>query len=93
MADPVYIGDIGTEIVLDLGEDVTAATVRSIVAMKPDYTHVHWTATADGTTAIKNVTQAGDLDTLGVWDIQPYVEMPAWKGFGDVVQLVVKPIL
>ena len=93
MSDPVYLGDIGTEIVLDLGEDVTAATVRSIVAMKPDYTHVDWTAVADGTTGIKYVTQTGDLDVPGVWELQPYVEMPAWKGYGDVVELEVKPKL
>ena len=93
MSNPLYVGDVGAEIVIDTQATITNSTVRSILAMKPDYTHADWTATSVGDTSIKYVTQQGDLDVPGIWELQPYIETPDWKGFGDVVELVVKPIL
>lgn len=47
----------------------------------------------DGINAIKYVTVDGDLDAPGTWKLQAYVEMPGWKGFGEVATLVVSPPL
>ena len=85
----VFIGDTGTEIVLDCGIDVSTATVRNIIVRKHNGTKVTWGAVADGTTAIKYVTSAGDLDVPGTWKLQAYVEMPGWKGLGEVATLTV----
>ena len=89
----VFVGDIGTEIVLDCGAVVSSATARKIYALKPNGTKVTWTATADGTTAIKYVTQINDLDIPGVWQLQAYVEVSGWKGSGEVAELEVKSLL
>lgn len=74
-------GDIGTIIKIDLGEDISTATVRKIKYRKPDGTMGEWTAAAHGTTAVKYTTTAvADLNQVGRWKFQAYIEMPDWKG-------------
>lgn len=89
----VFVGDVGTEISLDCGVDVSSATIRNIVVRKANGSKITWGAVADGTNAIKHVTILGDLDVPGAWKLQAYVEMPDWKGFGEVATLVVSPPL
>lgn len=84
-----YIGDVGTEIILDCGVDVSAATVRTIKALKPDGTSVDWTAVLEGTTAIKYTIQSGDLDQAGAWKLQAYIEIASWSGLGETAKLKV----
>lgn len=89
----VFLGDTGTEIVLDCGVNVTTATVRKIVARKQNGVKVTWLASLDGTNAIKYTTTEFDLDVAGTWYLQAYVEMPNWKGYGGKAMLTVsKPI-
>lgn len=97
MANEIHKGDIGTifRITLMDGEvimDVSSATSMSIKFSKPKATP---TAVAevvvktavfetDGTDGvIQYATILGDLDTLGKWGIQGYVELPAWQGHSD----------
>lgn len=89
MTSPVFVGDIGTEIVLDCGQTITGATKLEIVARRPDGTNVTWTASADTTTAIKYATQANDLNQAGDWKLQAYIETASWKGRGAIVTLTV----
>lgn len=86
----VFKEDVGTEIVLDCGVDITSATVTNIVAAAPSGAVKTWAAVADGSTAIKRVTLAGDLDEAGTWTLQAYVEVPGWAGHGEAVQLIVR---
>jgi len=85
----VYTGDVGTAIILDCVDDVSAATVRTIKVRKPNGVRTTWAATLDGTTKIKYVIQTGDLDVIGNWALQAYVEIPGWTGSGELVTLVV----
>lgn len=85
----VFVGDEGTEVVLDCGTNVSTATVRSIVVRKPDGTKVTWGAVAEGANSVRYVTVTGDIDMAGNWKLQAYIEMPGWKGFGDVSTLTV----
>lgn len=79
----VFVGDVGTEISLDCGVDVSTATVRKILVYKyASRVRLAWDAVADGPYAIKYVTTAGDIDVEGSWELQSYIEMPGWKGFG-----------
>ncbi len=89
----VYTGDVGTEIILDCIEDITASTVRTIKVRKSNGLKTTWTATLEGTTQIKYVILAGDLDVVGDWTLQAYIEMTGWKGSGELVTLRVnRPI-
>ena len=38
MATKVYVGDAGTVLTLDCGQDISAATARAILVRKPDGT-------------------------------------------------------
>ena len=84
----VFVGDVGTEIVLECGVPITTATVMRIYVRKPTGTAV-WSAVADTSTSIKYVTGIGDLDVAGEYRLQAYVEMPGWKGRGSVARLTV----
>lgn len=86
----VFTGDIGTEIKLDCKSDVSSATVKSIVARKPNGSKVTWSATLEGTDFIKYVILSGDLDVAGTWHLQAKVDMPGWSGSGEVAVLRVE---
>ncbi len=88
----VYVGDVGTEVSLNCGVDISTATVRKILVQKPNTTAVvEWSAMADGANSIRYLTTTGDLDVAGTYHLQPYVELPGWSGKGETVELFVRP--
>ena len=80
-----YVGDIGTELIVDTCVDITTATLAQILVQKPDGTTDTWTGAVYDTTKIKYVIQSGDWDQEGQYRYQAYVEMPSWRGKGDTV--------
>lgn len=94
----IHEGDVGTvfELIMvewdeDLEEDVvvdiSTATVKSIKFGKPTAATVTQTGVfvTDGTDGkMKYTSVADDLVPTGDWDIQGYVEMPAWTGHSDM---------
>jgi hypothetical protein len=95
MAYYVYVGDTGTEIKIDIGEDLTNATILKIKYKKPNGVTGEWVASRDANNPLKMVyvTQSDDLDVAGPWILQPYVEFAGWKGHGTIVRFeVYEPI-
>ena len=82
------VGDIGTSLVIDLGEDVSGADSVSIVARKPDRTTEVWAANAVNETVVYIIAD-GDLDQHGDWQLQAYVDLTTWSGYSTTVILVV----
>lgn len=82
MTPKVYVGDTGTVITLDCGQDITSATARSIEVRKPGGATTTWAAVASGTNAISFTTAADSLDIPGAWKLQALVVMPSgsWRG-------------
>lgn len=82
MTQKIYVGDTGTAIILDCGQDISAATSVSIEVRKPNGALVSWPAQASGVTAVRFDTLAGTLDRDGDWLLQSRVVMPtgAWRG-------------
>ena len=78
-----YLGDIGTEIIVDVCSDISTATLVSLKVMKPDGTEHTWVGTVYQTQYIRYITQVGDFDQVGEYRVQPYIEMPGWEGRGD----------
>lgn len=91
MADTIFVGDKGTEIVLDTSEDITLATSVSIRVVKPDATVVSWTGSIYSTTKVRYVSDltTSDFDQQGEWVLQAYVVLPDWSGYGEKVELQV----
>ena len=80
----VHVDDIGTIFRLGIREDgteadVSAATTKQILFLKPDGSTLTKTATftSDGTDGkIEYATIANDLDTEGEWQVQAFVILP-----------------
>ena len=87
MTTKTYVGDTGTVITLDCGQDISAATARAIKARKPDGTTVTWAAVASGANAIAFTTLAGSLDQPGRWKLQASVTLPSGTWLGETAQL------
>lgn len=89
MTTKVYVGDIGTAIILDCGQDISTASARSIEARRPDGTTVSWNAALDGETSLRFDTAAGTLNMSGSWKLQAKVVMPSGTWLGETVNLTV----
>lgn len=100
MASEVHVGDIGTVIQVTLQDagtaiDISGASTKSILVLKPDGTEVTWTAefVTDGSDgAIKYTTASGDLNVAGVWYLQPQIVFASGVSFAAASQhLLVHP--
>jgi hypothetical protein len=87
-----YVGDIGTDLVVDTCEPITTATTTDLRIMKPDGNLFTWTGAVYDTTKIKYTVIAGDFDQAGTYRLQAYVVMPGWTGRGDTVFFKVRDL-
>ena len=83
MADKVYVGDIGTDIIVDCGEDISTATKTKISVKKPDGSKVLWSASIYNTNYLKYTTVANDLNQSGKYKVQASLTLGAWSGLGE----------
>jgi hypothetical protein len=86
-----HVGDIGTEIIFDTGEDLSTATVHILLYRKPSGLAGEWAGTVVGTTLKFITTLITDLDIAGVWQGQAYCETPTWKRHSDTDTFAVLP--
>lgn len=92
MAIPkVYVGDTGTVIELDAGQDLTEASSLAISVRKPSGELVEWPATVFEQTKLRFSTLADSLDEPGTWKLQALVISPAGRWLGQTVMLRVLP--
>jgi hypothetical protein len=89
-----YVGEIGTEVIIDCGQDITAATNTSIAVLKPDGTTTSWTPaniyTISGATRyLRYVTVAGDFDQAGIYEAQASLTLGSWTGLGETTSFVI----
>ena len=85
----VYVGDTGTAVIIDCGQDISAATLRSVEMLRPDNFPVSVAASASGANSITFTTLSGTFDTAGVWKLQPKVTLPTGVWRGETVSLVI----
>ena len=85
----IYVGDIGTDIILDTGMDLAGATTLKMKYKKPNAVIGEWTGTVTATTKIKHTSLAGELDVAGKWVLQAYVVIAGWTGHGESVNMTV----
>lgn len=87
----VYVGDLGTEVVVETCQDLTAATAVALEVWLPGATvAVTWAVTVVNTTQLRHVlatTDPADLTKYdvsvpGVYRVQPVVTLPTgrWRG-------------
>jgi len=95
MADRPHVGDTGTRIRLDCGQDVSTASVRRIRYVKPGGISGYWTAAQDGSDSQKIYfdTLTDSLDVKGAWKLYSYIEKGGWAGHGEEVAMQVYPVI
>ena len=86
MTSKYYVGDIGTEIMVDCGYTITEATNLKLKVKKPDGTEVEWTAAIDGTDHLKYTTIADDFSVAGTYFLQASLTLGGWSGLGETAQ-------
>ena len=86
----IYVGDIGTKIIVDCGTSLAGATVHNIIVKKPDWSISTWTATIDENTLVY-YTVEGDFDIPGAYGIQASVIVDGWSGLGETTSIDVYP--
>lgn len=85
----VYVGDVGTDIILDTGVALAGYTTLQIKYKKPSGNKGYWTATITDSTKAKYTVQAGDLDESGTWTFQVYAVLTDWTGHGEEATAVI----
>ena len=86
MADKVFVGDVGTAIILDCGEDVSGGSNPRIAYQKPSYesgASGEWVAEVYQSNYLKYVTVDGDLDEAGDYRVQAKLTLSGWTGRGE----------
>lgn len=85
-----YVGDTGTEIIVDTCSDITTATKVALLVLKPNASAAEeWIGTVEEETKIKYVVKVNDFDVAGEYRMQSYVEMPGWEGRGNTARFKV----
>ena len=93
MSTSVFVGDIGIQLKLDAGIDISDQTTLKIRYRKPDKTTGLWAATVSATNYAVYTTVSGDLDVSGVWSLQIYIVAPSYTAHGKTANLFVDAIL
>jgi len=95
----IHVGDVGTIIRLTITEDdgstaidVSTATTKKFYFQKRDGTKLAVDAEFNTTGAdgkLKYTTVAGNIDVVGVWQVQAYVEIGAAKYYSTKARFAV----
>lgn len=86
----LFVGDIGKKIILTVGVDISAASVKRIIYRKPNGKTGYWTASEETTTSISYTTAATDIDEPGTWQFQAYCVTASWTQYGTIRRYEVK---
>ncbi len=89
--DDAYVDDEGREIMIEVGTDLALAAVTRFDVKKPGE-DVTWTPTVYNSTFLRYVTVTDDLNEVGKYYIQVYIELGTFKGHIKTAVLNVKPL-
>jgi len=85
----IYIGDVGTEIIINLQTDITTATNILLNVKKPNGTDATWIPAIYDEKYLRYIIQSGDFNQYGRYVIQPSLTLGIWSGNCKSVSLFV----
>lgn len=91
MANTIYQGDAGLEILVDCGRDISAAADAALLVRTPSGTVKTWAAQVTDTHFLRYVTQPGDLADAGLYRLQATLSTGDWTGRGKTATFFVTP--
>jgi len=80
---------VGLTITADMKTNISAATTTDFKVQKPDGDYDTWTGSIYGTDSIRYTTSSGDLDSGGIYKVQPYIVLGSFTGTGKTFTLTV----
>lgn len=89
MAGKIYKGDIGTQIIIDMGTNIAAATTNNILVTKGDGSTATWDAEIYNDNYLRYTIVSDDLDVSGIYYLQPNFVFATWSGKGETVSFEV----
>jgi hypothetical protein len=92
MSSSHFKDEVGTLVIVNVGITVTGATVAKLLVEKPVSKEVvEWNdgLTKEGT-LLKYTIKDGDLDEVGTYELQAYIEINGWKGHGEKTAFVIE---
>jgi len=84
-----YVGEKGTKLRVDVGQDITNATQVSLIVKKPDGNTTEWVGTVVDGHYIEYVVKEGDFNQAGRYILQARIVAVNGEWFGDRFVLVV----
>jgi hypothetical protein len=88
VATKVYQYDVGTFLNFYTGMDLSVGDV-TLKVRKPDGTEESWGGEVLDTLTLKRITTAGDLDQVGIYKFQVFIDAPALHLHSSTVELEV----
>ena len=82
----MYVGDVGTVILIDMQEDISAATIHTIKVRKDGGDSV-WAASIYNSNYLRYIVVADDFNEAGTYYLQPYLEFTGWQGLGETITI------
>jgi len=83
MSGKHYVDEIGTDIIVDAGCDITGATGTIFLVRKPNGTEEEWEAEVYESNYLKHTAVEGDLDQTGTYKLQISLTLTGWSGLGE----------
>jgi len=84
----IYVGDVGTVILVNMGEDISGATTTNLIVLKPgDSTEYTWSGSVYNDNYLKYTTLSGNISVEGEYKLQPYIVLSTWSGKGETVTI------
>lgn len=84
-----YVGEKGTSIEIDTGQDIQSATTYEIVVQKPDGSSETWAGEISGTSKIAHTVEDGDFDQAGIYQMQSHVVVGTSEWYGETIEIVI----
>lgn len=85
-----FVGDVGTEIIVDVCVDITAALAQKLFVLKPGAAvPEEWVGGVYRSRYIRYVVVAGNFDVAGDYRVHGWVQLPTGEWTGDEDQFTV----
>ena len=81
--DKHYVGEIGTEIIVEANSDISAASGMYLYVKKPDGTMAQWDAVVVSGVYLRHISESGDFDQAGEYSVMPFAALSGWAGYGE----------
>ena len=82
----VVVGDEGTPIKLDVGQNIDSAVATKIVFVPPNSSAFVRNGGKDGNYITYSLSE-GDIIESGVWSLQGWVDLGSWSGYTKPVEM------